>query len=459
VVKWAKPKREETRMSELHDRVERGAAIARTAGAIEKVTGSVFAVQAQSGPGVYLVTSEAGRWKCTCPDFVGAGRPCKHVLAVQIQAKGLSVREAADIEAKRPRPTYHQNWPAYNAAQKAEPVQFGRVLADLVADLEDPAPAKTRGRPRLPFRDLVYCAVERVYLSNPLRVAHGTYARSMGDGHISCTPSRNAPSVLFGRPDVTPILTDLIEKSALALASVEETFAVDSSGFRTTSFGDYCREKYGAPAHNVWKKLHIIAGTRTHIIPRVVVTDGHAADSPHFPGLVNGLVAAGFVIKEVYADKGYLAGENFTAVGEAGGMPYIMFKSNSRGRAKTRGDHSRWWKQMWHRFQAEPSAFLDRYHQRENVEATFGAIKKRLGETLSSRNPVAQENELLAKVLVHNIQVLIHESFERGVPLPGADTATTTWSPPIPPRVENAFPVPAIETSSRQASSSLGLDN
>jgi len=80
---------------------------------------------------------------------------------------------------------------------------------------------------------------------------------------------------------------------------------------------------------------------------------------------------------------------------------------------------------MWHRFQSEPSEFLAHYHKRENVEATFAAMKKRLGETLSSKDPVAQENELLAKVLIHNIQVLIHESFERGIPLPGDEEPHT----------------------------------
>ena len=71
-------------MSELHDRVERGEAIARTPGAVEHVTGSVYAVRAQSGLGVYLVTFEGGRGKCTCPDFTTHSLACKHVVAARI---------------------------------------------------------------------------------------------------------------------------------------------------------------------------------------------------------------------------------------------------------------------------------------------------------------------------------------------------------------------------------------
>ncbi|MGI0054927.1 MAG: hypothetical protein ACREBZ_04320, partial [Thermoplasmata archaeon] len=35
------------------------------------------------------------------------------------------------------------------------------------------------------------------------------------------------------------------------------------------------------------------------------------------------------------------------------------------------------------------------------------------------KNPIAQVNELLCKVLAWNITVLVHESFERGIARPG----------------------------------------
>lgn len=41
--------------------------------------------------------------------------------------------------------------------------------------------------------------------------------------------------------------------------------------------------------------------------------------------------------------------------------------------------------------------------------------KVRHGESLRSKNRVAQENELLAKLLAYNLTVLIHEMFENGV--------------------------------------------
>ena len=405
-------------MRGLHGRVERGLAIASSPGQIDKIGDSLWFVRSQSGDGGYLVGLAKGRWKCNCPDFRAHDLPCKHLVAVRSHADGLARTEAEAVEARRPRPTYRQNWPAYNAAQNAEPVMFGEVLTELVSGVVDPVPARDTGRPRVPLADLLYCAVEKVYRDEPLRNAKGRYAEYFRQGRISCQPSQNMPAIALARPELSPILSDLVNLSALPLVGVEENFAVDSSGFRTTSFGDYCREKYGAAAHNVWVKPHILVGTLTHVVVAAKITEGHVADCPQLPELVGGAIQAGFVLKEVYADKGYLSGANYAAIGETGATPYIMFKENSRGRSHERKDHSPFWKRMWHLFQADPSGFLDHYHKRENVEAVFGAIKKKLGETLSSRNPTAQINELYCKLIAYNITVLIHEAFERGIEIP-----------------------------------------
>jgi Transposase DDE domain/SWIM zinc finger len=422
-------------MADFRDRVERGQAIASSPGLIERVAKGIFSVQSQSGPGVYLVTLQGDRWKCMCPDFLAHDLACKHILAVRLHEKGFSLRAARTEETSRPRPSYAQDWSAYNRAQRAELRMFDEVLLELLREVEDPAKVKQTGRPRLPLSDVLFAAIEKVYHGIPLRVTHGLSDQVHEARKISCSPSRNMPSVALRRADVTPVLHDLVAKSALPLASIEDTFAVDSSGFRTTSFGSYYREKYGAATQNVWVKGHIVVGTATHIIPKVTVTDARAGDSPEFPGLINGTVAAGFLLREVYADKGYLSGANYEAARELGGTAYIMFKKDSHGHAKHPAVRSPLWKTMWHLLQSDPSKFLDHYNKRENVEAVFAAIKKKLGETISSRDPVAQVNELLCKVLAYNITVLIHESFEHGIPLPSSGSPKP--KPDGPRAIEN----------------------
>jgi transposase len=413
---------QEARMTtDLHDRVARGRDIATTPGQIHQVSPSLFSVNSQSGPGVYLVSHKKGKWECICSDFTGSRLNCKHILAVQIRSTGLTASEADKELSSRPRQTYSQAWVAYNEGRRAELGLFDSVLWELMVDVTDPTPIKQTGRPRLPLRDTLYCAVQKVYHDLDLRVAHGLNDRLCAAGQTTVARSRNMSSIIFRRPEVTPILQELISRAALPLASIEGTFAVDSSGFRTTAFGDYCREKYGAKTHNVWIKANIICGTTTHVVPWVTVTDGHAGDSPEFPGLVNETVDAGFVLREVYADKGYLSGLNYEAVRQVGGTAYIMFKKNSHGHGQLPArSPSPLWKKMWHFLQSNPTEFLQHYHKRENVESVFGAVKKRFGETIKSRDPVAQRNELLSKFLCWNVATLIHEAYEHGVGLPGS---------------------------------------
>ena len=58
---------------------------------------------------------------------------------------------------------------------------------------------------------------------------------------------------------------------------------------------------------------------------------------------------------------------------------------------------------------------MEHYHKRGNIEATNAAIKRKFGETLKSKNPVAQVNELLAKIIAYNLTVVIHEMHENGI--------------------------------------------
>ena len=66
-------------------------------------------------------------------------------------------------------------------------------------------------------------------------------------------------------------------------------------------------------------------------------------------------------------------------------------------------------------FQLNRDEFMEHYHKRSNIEATNAAIKRKFGETLKSKNPVAQVNELLAKIIAYNLTVVIHEMYENGI--------------------------------------------
>jgi transposase len=93
---------------------------------------------------------------------------------------------------------------------------------------------------------------------------------------------------------------------------------------------------------------------------------------PYFKGLVDRTADAGFTMKEVSADKGYLGASNMLATLQRGVIPYIPFKSNSVGNSRgSYGAKSQLWSRMYHFYMMNRPQFLEHYHKRSNVETTF----------------------------------------------------------------------------------------
>ena len=61
------------------------------------------------------------------------------------------------------------------------------------------------------------------------------------------------------------------------------------------------------------------------------------------------------------------------------------------------------------------NAFLESYHKRSNVETVFSMIKGKFGDSVRSKSDAGQVNEVLAKILCHNICVLIQSNHELGI--------------------------------------------
>jgi hypothetical protein len=176
-----------------------------------------------------------------------------------------------------------------------------------------------------------------------------------------------------------------------------------------------------------WLKLHALVGTTTNCIAAASITDRHANDSPQFVPLMQ-VGAEAFDIKTVTADKAYGSRVNVAMAAHLGATPYIALRSNAQGvnvRNPGRSLDSIAWRWLWHMYNLRRDDFLARYHARSNAESTFSSMKRVFGDTLRSKSRVAQTNELLLKVIVHNIVMLVHSMFEFGIETP---TFTCTQS-------------------------------
>ncbi len=108
---------------------------------------------------------------------------------------------------------------------------------------------------------------------------------------------------------------------------------------------------------------------------------------------------------------------------EAGGTPFIPFKSNQSSAilALPNWQPLPWapsWTKMGHMFAYQRDTFLARYHQRSNVETTFSMIKRKFGDSLRSKSDTGMMNEVLCKVIAHNLCCLISAIHEMGLEMP-----------------------------------------
>ena len=373
-------------------------------------TSKGWKVQSQHGTGSYLVYKEGmAITKCTCPDNELRDIKCKHQWAVDFFLQKDTDSQGNVTVTKTVKITYPQDWKAYNNAQTSELELFDTLLKDLVAGIEEPP--RTRGRPRLSLKETAFCAIEKVYYGLSQRRAHTLYRNSEENERISHVPHFNAIGKLLNRKDITPTLQRLLTVTALPLKGFETTFSPDSSGFRTSQFSQYAVEKYGTLHEHRWVKAHIFIGTKTNIIVSARITDEKGADCPQFEPMVMEAHDNGFTIEEIPADMGYSSRDNYNLATSIGAQAYIPFKSNSTGKA--RGSYT--WTKMYHYFMLHRDEFMEHYHQRSNVESAFNMVKAKFGDKLKSKNWTAQQNELLCKLICHNIVVLIHEMFELGI--------------------------------------------
>ncbi|HEY2412101.1 MAG TPA: transposase [Pirellulaceae bacterium] len=395
-------------------REERGLAIAAKCKLRKK--GAIWLVPSQSADRrFYSVTPDKQQPHCSCPDHQERGCKCKHIFAVEIviqrelfddgsitETRKLTVTEAVT------RPSYPQNWPAYNAAQTNEKDKFQILLRDLCQRLPQ-SPAAHTGRKPFPIQDAIFAACFKVYSTISARRFACDLRDAHAKGFIGRVPSVPMVFKIFESPHIFGILQSLVVQAATPLRALEANFACDSSGFASSRFDRWYDHKFGD--HRIkraWVKAHIMTGCKTNVVTAIEIHDQHAGDSPQLKPLLETTVK-NFKPQDVCADMAYLSHSNIYAIARAGASPMIPFKSNSSPNG------SRLWEHLYHYHQLHRQGFLDRYHQRSNVESTFSMVKAKFGDSVRSKTDVAMKNEVMAKFLCHNICCVIQSIYEYGI--------------------------------------------
>ncbi len=388
-------------------------------------------VPSQAGNGTYVVSpaheadAETNRFYCSCPDFELRGLPCKHVIAVELTIK-REYGADGEVVSEEVKVTCTQNWTAYNAAQCAEKDMFLPMLKELCST--SPQPPQGRGRPRLPMSDTAFDAVHKVYSGSSARRFDGDVRDATSKGLTAQDAHFNSVLRYLRSPEMTPVLKELVTLSAMPLKAVETDFAVDATGFTTCNYVRWYDHKWGKEqVRRDWMKLHAMTGVRTNVVTSVEVTPHvgkGTGDVSNFIPLVQD-TARNFELRDVSADKAYSSRSNLQAVADLGATPFIPFKNyrSDTSAIAELPEHQPlpWapaWTRMYHMFAYQRDTFLARYHQRSNVETTFSMIKTKFGGSLRSKSATGQINEVLCKVIAHNLCCLISCIHEIGLEMP-----------------------------------------
>ena len=397
----------------LLDREQRGMILAAMAKIVQR--GGKWVVPSQTGDGKkYTVNPDDQSPCCTCPDFEMHGHTCKHIYAVRIVRQrelfddgSERITESVTFSQTVERKTYSQQWPAYNRAQVAEKDLFQQLLAALCKGIEEPP--RATGRPRTPLADVVFSACFKVFSTLSGRRFMCDLQDAHTKGHVGSVPHYNSIFRHLENEKLTPILTQLIERSSLPLTAIEQDFAADSTGFTTSRFHRWFDHKYGAERkEHDWVKVHLMVGVVTHVVTAAEIYDRNTNDSPILPSLLD-TTAKNFKVSEVSADNQYSSERNLQAIAMHGAKAYIPFRSNATG-----GVGGLYAKAL-HFFSLYREEFMASYHKRSNIESANSMIKAKFGDSVRSKTTVAMKNEALCKILCHNICCLIQAMHEFGV--------------------------------------------
>lgn len=391
-------------------RQERGLAIAKQF-QITKENDRTWFVPSQNNTKIYYIVKSNGIGaKCNCPDYKKHQCKCKHIFAVEYIVTQTTYTDGT-LKQEVTKKVYSQNWSNYNTAQKTEKDRFMRLLSDLVKNIQEED--YKFGRPKTPIQDILYSMIFKVYSGVSGRRFTCDMQLSKEFEYITKEVPFTTLKDYFNKTEVTEILHNLVKITSEPLKEVETNFAIDSSGFGTSIIQNWNKYKHSTQdRYKKWVKCHIVSGVHTNIIPAVKITSEFEHDSPHLKELLEKTNEV-FTIQEFSGDKAYLSRENLETIDNIGATPYIPFKKN----ISEKSTHKRGiiWKKALHFFLYNQDEFMAHYHKRSNAETTFSMIKKKFGDNVKSKNWTSQVNEVLCKVVCHNICVLIMEMENLGI--------------------------------------------
>jgi transposase len=276
------------------------------------------------------------------------------------------------------------------------------------------------GAKPLPIGDLIIAMCLATYRNHSSRKATAKLHCPIDLFARKKVPAAISLRYAMKKSDLTTWLHEAILLCVQCVRDIEQTFAIDSTYFKTPNYGLHVARQ-GRDMVVIEKiknaKAHVAVGIETLMIVGIDVSDGEEADTTYFRRVLNQF-SKFFVVKKVLADAGYAFDDNVKAVLEVGGDAYFDVKTNT----KTTGDTAL--AEMARRRLADKDEWESTYGFRSLIETTNSMLKRNLKRIIRARLETSRKNEILLMCLVHNLCRLMVARIEHGIDIPWAQAST-----------------------------------
>jgi len=227
----------------------------------------------------------------------------------------------------------------------------------------------------------------------------------------------NRLSEYLNQRETTRDLYRAIAEICSPFAAFAEDVILDGTGISLTSRGTYRSEQYpqSLTAGRQYARLNLAMDRVLKIFPGAIVTPMRGKGTGELtqaPELLRRLEASGWQAKRILADGLYAVEPFFSAVEEYGAEPIVPLR---RIYNEKRLPKSPLMLKVYRQFKADPDAFYEIYRLRPLVESGISSLKRKFAGSVRSKTIRAQMNEILLKVLCHNIDCVIHATHRYGL--------------------------------------------
>lgn len=373
-----------------------------------------------------------GGHRCTEKGVQGR---CWHWYAARLKEVGDDDEFYAEFRTETPPVDVSKQNEAYALEDEIVPQLARQLCATIPWD-----PPAGRGRPPVPLPDRCWQVLMQVESERGCRRGARRFKSRdyLTGGKVRSDV--NALSRFLNKKETTLLLQELLLLSSMPAASVETGIGVDGTGM------DACRSSYyesesskrGQKLRKPRIHVTMASGHQTNLITAAGISfpredarsESKAApgETTYFVPLIEQTMRAKFrALAKITGDAAYGNQYNYQVGDRHGVTCFLEPKKNIKNVGRRDSAYSRGALMAL----GQPARFRAERGPHQNVEATNHSLKQVIGSEVRSKSQRAIKNEILCKLILHNLRLLVHRFVVEGQEVDFASEAALLQSPMV----------------------------